>query len=1094
MPVEEEEREVKISDYYYKKSDIDTQMNNKVDKDGNKVLSDNNYTNADKAKLTNMTPADYVTSQSLSSTLSSYVVTSTLNNYYTQDEINNIIPTKTSDLVNDNNFISEEWGTFTELKALIDNASAGDTIVLDKNYRNTDNLNNIITIDKKIHIDGKNHIIDYNNLSNDNTYISITYLAENTSISNCTFANRATNSESLLEINAPCSIINCIFRDNTSSSPPIATISKDVIIKNCIFYNNKGYVTISSPSYNNYITNSLFFKNNGCLRIMRNEKSTPVTVSNCMFIDNNTTYGSIYFTTVNKHNIFDCVFYNNTSSGAATGGAITTYVSSSALPNLVNNKFLTSNDTVYPTTLTNKEYAVGQIPTKTSELTNDSGFLTEHQDISGKEDSSNKVTSWSNTTNDTRYPSEKLVKDSLDNKINTSDIVDNVTTNDATKVLSAKQGKILSEGISSASSGLGQAINGIYSNFNNYQIKDFGSANGNQNVVTNSSGIITIEPKPTVPTKTSDLTNDGSDGTHSFISSDDSRLTDARTPTTHGHGNISSTGFIGGAGGKPLITEAYGKITTGSFGTTSGTFAEGNHTHSQYLTSHQSLSDIGGTVTIEKQQTAESGYIATYVIKQGGIALSPKINIPKDYLVKSASIGTCSTADSPVAGYVVGDKYLDFVINTKDSSETDEHLYILISDLITTSDDNKEDKSNKSSSITTDTGSTTKYPTVKAVEDYAEPKKEVGTFTELITLINNAPAGATITLDKDYINSEGLTGSTNFANEIHIDGNGHILDFNYKNYYFQFSGEKSSIENWIVEHFQYTTFAIVFKNIIIDNCIFRNSNSNLQSVNTLISTSTATNFLMVNCQFYNIQASSLRLITLHGSKQYIKNCIFYSNLCHNVIFSNGGSKLVNNIVSCIFKNNRVYDGVIKHNASDNINNIMDCIFDNNTALSGNGIAINCKQNTVLINNKFITSNDTVYPTTLINKDYLIEHQDISGKANTVDLADVAVSGSYDDLANKPTIPIVPTNVSDFTNDSGYLTSQDISGKENTSNKVTSLSSSSTDTQYPSAKLVYDSLNNKIDASNVDTMTATINYTDNTSETVTFYIVPNNNSS
>ena len=38
----------------------------------------------------------------------------------------------------------------------------------------------------------------------------------------------------------------------------------------------------------------------------------------------------------------------------------------------------------------------------------------------------------------------------------------------------------------------------------------------------------------------------------------------------------------------------------------------------------------------------------------------------------------------------------------------------------------------------------------------------------------------------------------------------------------------------------------------------------------------------------------------------------------------------------------------------------------------------------------------------------------------------------------------------------YLTShQDISGKENTSNKVTSLSSSSTDTQYPSAKCVWD---------------------------------------
>ena len=69
------------------------------------------------------------------------------------------------------------------------------------------------------------------------------------------------------------------------------------------------------------------------------------------------------------------------------------------------------------------------------------------------------------------------------------------------------------------------------------------------------------------------------------------------------------------------------------------------------------------------------------------------------------------------------------------------------------------------------------------------------------------------------------------------------------------------------------------------------------------------------------------------------------------------------------------------------------------------------------------------------------------------------SGDYNDLSNKPTIPTVPTNVSAFTNDAGYLTShQDISGKEDKTNKVTSISSSSTDTQYPSAKCVYDIAN------------------------------------
>ncbi len=40
------------------------------------------------------------------------------------------------------------------------------------------------------------------------------------------------------------------------------------------------------------------------------------------------------------------------------------------------------------------------------------------------------------------------------------------------------------------------------------------------------------------------------------------------------------------------------------------------------------------------------------------------------------------------------------------------------------------------------------------------------------------------------------------------------------------------------------------------------------------------------------------------------------------------------------------------------------------------------------------------------------------------------SGDYNDLTNKPTIPTVPTNVSDFTNDAGYITSDDITGKTN----------------------------------------------------------------
>ena len=47
-----------------------------------------------------------------------------------------------------------------------------------------------------------------------------------------------------------------------------------------------------------------------------------------------------------------------------------------------------------------------------------------------------------------------------------------------------------------------------------------------------------------------------------------------------------------------------------------------------------------------------------------------------------------------------------------------------------------------------------------------------------------------------------------------------------------------------------------------------------------------------------------------------------------------------------------------------------------------------------------------------------------------DLSTVAMTGSYNNLTDKPTIPTVPTNVSAFSNDAGYLTQQDINGKKN----------------------------------------------------------------
>ena len=54
---------------------------------------------------------------------------------------------------------------------------------------------------------------------------------------------------------------------------------------------------------------------------------------------------------------------------------------------------------------------------------------------------------------------------------------------------------------------------------------------------------------------------------------------------------------------------------------------------------------------------------------------------------------------------------------------------------------------------------------------------------------------------------------------------------------------------------------------------------------------------------------------------------------------------------------------------------------------------------------------------------------------------------------------IPTDTSDLTNGAGYITSASLANYQTTSNLVTSISSSSTNAQYPSAKCVYDIVGN-----------------------------------
>lgn len=81
--------------------------------------------------------------------------------------------------------------------------------------------------------------------------------------------------------------------------------------------------------------------------------------------------------------------------------------------------------------------------------------------------------------------------------------------------------------------------------------------------------------------------------------------------------------------------------------------------------------------TIKKQATADEGYLATYQLHKNGAAVGDKINIAKDLVVESGDVKTVTTPDQPVAGYKVGDKYIDLVL-----AHSGNHIYILVSDLV----------------------------------------------------------------------------------------------------------------------------------------------------------------------------------------------------------------------------------------------------------------------------------------------------------------------------------------------------------------------------------------------------------------------------
>ena len=81
--------------------------------------------------------------------------------------------------------------------------------------------------------------------------------------------------------------------------------------------------------------------------------------------------------------------------------------------------------------------------------------------------------------------------------------------------------------------------------------------------------------------------------------------------------------------------------------------------------------------TIDLSYTANTGVLGLVLKDQDGTQISSdSVDLPLELLIESGSVKTCTVIDTPVAGYVVGDKYIDLVLANSN------HIYIKVSDLI----------------------------------------------------------------------------------------------------------------------------------------------------------------------------------------------------------------------------------------------------------------------------------------------------------------------------------------------------------------------------------------------------------------------------
>ena len=295
------------------------------------------------------------------------------------DEIQTIEETNDDEIIGESNndeIISEEGvGTFQELHDMINDAPENSTLILDRDYINTDGVS-YIRINKSLTIDGQGHalnadgkgrifhmgdayplvsvilknikFINANSPTGDGGAIHFSSLQ--VSITNCSFINNTCGDNGGAIYGSSLvgsTITNCYFENNTSNRSrggggAISFYQCDCSIIDCNFINNQanasGGAIAWSNSQNSTIINCNFTNNavndsGGAIELW--QSGPNFYISNCNFINNTANHyaGAVY--EGYRGNLTDCNFEGNK---AMNGGAVWSDSS-----NVVNNCNFTNN-------------------------------------------------------------------------------------------------------------------------------------------------------------------------------------------------------------------------------------------------------------------------------------------------------------------------------------------------------------------------------------------------------------------------------------------------------------------------------------------------------------------------------------------------------------------------------------------------------------------------------------------------------------------------------------------------------------------------------------------------------------------------------